>query len=50
MQFLETARTLAMVVVTLLPGHCVHAQVNDPRTPALQDEWEPRCSGDPRLW
>ena len=30
MQFLENARTLAMVIVTLLPGHCAHAQMNGP--------------------
>jgi mono/diheme cytochrome c family protein len=34
MQFLENARTLAMVIVTLLPGPCAHAQVNGPSTPA----------------
>ena len=36
MQFLENARTLAMVIVTLLPWHCAHAQLNGPNTPALK--------------
>ena len=36
MQFVETARTLAMVIVTLLPGHCAHGQVNDVGTPVLK--------------
>jgi mono/diheme cytochrome c family protein len=33
MQCLETTRTLAMVMVTLLSGLCAHGQVNDLRTP-----------------
>ena len=30
MLFLENARTLAIVIVTLLPAHCAHAQMNGP--------------------
>jgi mono/diheme cytochrome c family protein len=36
MQFLANARTLAMLIVTLLPGHCAHGQVNDVGTPVLK--------------
>lgn len=36
MQCLENARTLAIVIVTLLPGHCAHAQLNGPNTSALK--------------
>jgi mono/diheme cytochrome c family protein len=36
MQFLVNARTLAMVIVTLLPWHCAHGQGNDLRTPMVK--------------
>jgi mono/diheme cytochrome c family protein len=36
MYFLASARTLAMVIVTMVSGHCASAQVNDPNTPALK--------------